>query len=151
MDLSSKILLTKATVNFRNGMIGTLFTIHYDLLHSAGQDLQLRRREGQKTTSRSYSKVPHLTHLLIRIRKTATAPGTSYSFRIVRGFFYVPQNYRHLRNCETGAPAYRPYPRKLESLTICRWNYKESTFSPVYLKTPSVGPVGVSKSRPPAS
>ena len=56
----------------------------------------------------------------ICIRKTATAPGSPYSFRIVRGFFYVPQNYQHSRNCETGPPAYRPYPRRLESLTICR-------------------------------
>ena len=64
----------------------------------------------------------------ICIRKTATAPGSPYSFRIVRGFFYVPQNYQHSRNCETG---YRPYPRRLESLTICRWNYKGSTFSSV--------------------
>ena len=30
----------------------------------------------------------------ICIRKTATAPGSPYSFRIVRGFFYVPQNYQ---------------------------------------------------------
>ena len=67
----------------------------------------------------------------ICIRKTATAPGSPYSFRIVRGFFYVPQNYQHSRNCETGPPAYRPYPRRLESLTICRWNYKGSTFSSV--------------------
>ena len=56
----------------------------------------------------------------ICIRKTATAPGSPYSFRIVRRFFYVPQNYQHSRNCETGPPAYRPYPRRLESLTICR-------------------------------
>ena len=62
-----------------------------------------------------------------RIRKTATAPGSPYSFRIVRGFFYVPQNYQHSRNCETGPPAYRPYPRRLQSLTICRWNYKGTT------------------------
>ena len=67
----------------------------------------------------------------ICIRKTATAPGSPYSFRIVRGFFYVPQNYQHSRNCETGPPAYRPYPRRLESLTICRWYYKGSTFSSV--------------------
>ena len=34
-----------------------------------------------------------------------------------------------LKGCETGPPAYRPYPRRLESLTICRCNYKNSTFS----------------------
>ena len=44
--------------------------------------------------------------------------------------------------CETGPPAYRPYPRRLESLTICGCNYKGSTFSSVIykIKTLSVGP-----------
>ena len=53
-----------------------------------------------------------------------------YSLRRVCGFFYVPQDYEHW-GCETGPPAYRPYPRRLESLTICRCNYKGSTFSSV--------------------
>ena len=97
--------------------------IIYDLLHSTGQDLQLPRGKGHKRTSRSHTKVPHLTHRPIHVRKTATAQGSPYSFRIVRGFFYVPQNYQHSRNCEMGLPAYHPYPRRLESLTICRWNY----------------------------
>ena len=34
----------------------------YDLSHSTGQDLQLPRRKGHKSTSRSHTKVPHLTH-----------------------------------------------------------------------------------------
>ena len=36
--------------------------------------------------------------------------------------------------CETGPPVYRPYPRRLESLIICRCYYKDSTFSPVILR-----------------
>ena len=40
--------------------------------------------------------------------------------------------------CETGPPVYRPYPRRLESLIICRCHYKGS-----YLKSLSVGPAGV--------
>ena len=47
------------------------------------------------------------------------------------------------RACETGPTVYRPYPRGLESLTICRCYYKGSTFSSVILKTLSVGPTGV--------
>ena len=35
--------------------------------------------------------------------------------------------------CETGPPVYRPYPRRLESLIICRCHYKDSTFSSVLL------------------
>ena len=33
------------------------------------------------------------------------------------------------RACETGPTAYRPYPRRLESQTVCRCYYKGSTFS----------------------
>ena len=82
------------------------------------------------------------------IQKKATVPGTPYSFWIARGFFYVPQNYQHSRNCETGPLTYCPCPRRLESLTICRWNYKGSNFSSLILKTQSVGLVGVSNSQP---
>ena len=35
------------------------------------------------------------------------------------------------RACETGPTVYRPYPRRLESQTVCRCYYKGSTFSSV--------------------
>ena len=41
-----------------------------------------------------------------------------YSLRIVCGFFNVPQLFAN-KGCETGPPAYSPYPRRLERLTIC--------------------------------
>ena len=50
--------------------------------------------------------------------KDSHSTGITLLMRIVRGFFNVPQNYQHSRNCETGPPAYHPYPRRLESLTI---------------------------------
>ena len=58
-----------------------------------------------------------------------TGGNVFYSFRTVCRFFNVPHLY-----CETGPTVYRPYPRGLESLTICRCHYKGSR---------SVGPVEV--------
>ena len=37
--------------------------------------------------------------------------------------------------CETGPTGFRPYPRRLESLTICRCRYKGSTFFSVILNS----------------
>ena len=52
--------------------------------------------------------------------------------------------YKHGRYLWTGPTVYRPYPRRLESLTICWFNYKGSMHLLLsYLKTLSAGPAGV--------
>ena len=58
------------------------------------------------------------------------------------GSFYVPQEPDKCKCCETGPTVFRPYPRRLESLTVCRCHYKGSTFFSVMLKTLRVGRPG---------
>ena len=52
------------------------------------------------------------------------------------------------RNCERGPPVYRPYPRRLKSLQM---KLQRQHFLLIYFKTLSVGLVGITNSRPPAS
>ena len=115
------------------------------LVHFTGQDL-LPRGKGHNRTPRSLTRCPTSPTPQFTYKRQPQHRDHPTLIRIVRGFFNVPQNYQHSRNCETGPPVYRPYPRRLESLTNCRWNYKGSTLLLSYLKTLSVGPVGVSNS-----
>ena len=51
-----------------------------------------------------------------------------YSFRIVIWVLLRPTRTNQRKCCETGPTVFRPYLRRLESLTICRCHYKGSTF-----------------------
>ena len=50
------------------------------------------------------------------------------------GFFYVSQESEQCKSCEMRSKVFRPYPRRLECLTICRCHNKASTFSSVILR-----------------
>ena len=67
------------------------------------------------------------THPPIYSQRTATTPGTS-SPTLLEWCVGSLTSHRELTNmediCETGPTVYRPYPRRLESLTICGCNYK---------------------------
>ena len=72
-----------------------------------------------------------------------------YSSRIVCGFFNVPWNCEHSRVVRRGLRFIVLIQEDLKVLTICRCNYKGSTFSSVILK-PWVLVQPESNSRPPA-
>ena len=114
----------------------TFFTFYWAGFYSCPVDFKVLFKGAPPHPRHSHTKDSHSTGI------------TLLFFRIVRGFFHVPQNYQHSRICETGPSTYRPYPRRLESLTM---KLRRQHFLLSYLKTLSVGPVGVSNSRPPAS
>ena len=51
-----------------------------------------------------------------------------YSFRIVVWVLLRPTRTNQWKCCETGPTVFRPYPRRLESITVSRRHYKGSTF-----------------------
>ena len=86
-----------------------------------------------------------ILHGLIRTHKWPAPNVSGFIAQLVR----TSHRYRELQNYQQSRNG--PYPRRLESLTICRWNYKGSPFLLSCLKTLSVGPVRVSPASQPGA
>ena len=78
---------------------------------------------------------PYVKYQHVRQGQTTT-PGTTCPplFDKCVASLTSPVDYVTLKIEETGPTVYSPYPRRLERLTICRYNYKGSTFSSVILR-----------------
>ena len=90
----------------------------------------------------SPAQIGELARRLVKVGHT-TGVYVPYSFRTVVWVLLRPTRTDQWKCCETGPTSFRPYPRRLESLTIYRYHYKCSTFFQVILKTLSAGPAGV--------
>ena len=68
--------------------------------------------------------------------RLTTPPGSTSptSLRIEVWVLLRPTRTNQWKCCETGPTVFRPYPRRLESLTVCRCHCKGSTFSSVILR-----------------
>ena len=76
-----------------------------------------------------------MKHQPVRQGQTTTSGTTCPTFfdKCVRTLT-SPANHVTLKMQETGPTDYSPYPRRLERVTICRYNYKGSTFSSVIVR-----------------
>ena len=63
---------------------------------------------------------PFITHPAHKRLYHKTRIYAPYSLRTECWFFYVPQESEQRKSCETGPTVWRPYPRRLECLIICR-------------------------------
>ena len=86
------------------------------------------QRECARTGLRSHARChPYPTPQPVKVGHT-TGAYDPYSFRIVMWVLLHPIRTNQWKCCEMGPTVFRPHPRRLESLTICRCYYKGSTF-----------------------
>ena len=86
------------------------------------------QRKCARTPLRSHARChPYPISQPVKVGHT-TGVYDPHSFRIVMWVLLRPTRTNQGKCCETGPTVFRPYPRRLESLTICRCRYKGSTF-----------------------
>ena len=70
--------------------------------------------------------------------RLTTLPGSTSPTRFEQwcGFFYVPQKPDKCKCCETGPTVFRPYPSRLESLTVCWCCITKAALSSQLFKDP---------------
>ena len=108
------------------------------------------QRECARTGLRSHARChPYPIPQPVKVDHT-TGVYDPYSFRLVMWVLLRPTRTKQRNCCETGPTVFRPYPRRLESLTICRCHYKGSTLFSVIFKDPECWSSRSLNPRPPA-
>ena len=128
-----------------------LHSIYFDLFiafYWAGFTVALRER-AQEDFNVPY-KGAHLTQPPIHVRKTATAPGSSYIFSNSVWVLLHPTELSTFKELWDGTSGLSSLPEKTRKSDHLQMKLQRQHFLLSYLKTLSVGPVGVSNSRPPA-
>ena len=102
-----------------------LFTIHINMI-TINSDISIQECHWQPLSVHLWAHCTYPTHDVWRL---ATPPGSESPtlFEQWCGFFYVPQEPDKCKCCETGPTVFHPYPRRLESLIVCRCHYKGRT------------------------
>ena len=114
-----------------------LIFIYFIYLFTSFSGLRPAQRECARTGLRSHARChPYPTPQPVKVGHT-TGVYDPYSFRTVMWVLLRPTRTNQWKCCETGPSVFRPYPRILESLTICRCHYEGSTFFSV-IKRPWV-------------
>ena len=82
----------------------------------------------------SMSDLTHPPNSCMERQTTTSRTRSPTLFDECVGSLTSPADHVTLKMQETGPTVYSPYPRRLECLTICWYNYKGSTFSSVILR-----------------
>ena len=102
--------------------------ITYNYLFTSFSGHRPTQREYARTGLRSHARShPYPIPQAVKVGQT-TGVYDPYSFRIVMGVLLRLTRTNQCKCCETGPTVFRPFPRRLEILTICRCHYKGSTF-----------------------
>ena len=99
---------------------------------TVSSDISIQRRHWQPLSVHLWAYCTHPAHEVNDVtceswpqHRGSTSPTL---FEQWCEFFYVAQEPDKCKWCETGPTVFRPYPRRLESLTVCKCHYKGSTF-----------------------
>ena len=110
---------------------GSIFNFILTYLFNSFRTQACSEGIGTNATPRSHARWhPYPNPQPVKVGHT-TGVYTFNSFRTVVWALLRPSRTDEWNCCETGPTVFRPYPRRSESLTVCRFHYKGGTFFPV--------------------